>query len=300
MGFLNRKIKKLQESEQFENLGKVTSEKAVDVIRQLGGTEASSMKSAMIDNYVLFTSAGSGAGASTIVSNVAYMAATKGLKVIVIDLNIVYPIQHTFLGIKQEATEQNDLVKYLNGKCTLGEAIDSSHIYSIMYANNRNLYDLITCNSDIAITNYNDMISKIRKLFDLIIIDCPLILENEIYNNAFYGCDSIYMVWDEGLGSLTNTDRARRNMSYCGIDSYTKLRVILNKRTYMHYSTYPLKKLNLEMVGILPFDVSIIENSSKAQIFCEKGASNSPNAAEFERNIAKITDKILKIGGLIE
>ena len=89
-------------------------------------------------------------------------------------------------------------------------------------------------------------------------------------------------------------------MSYCGIDSYTKMRVILNKRTHIHYNMYPFKKLNMELIQILPFDTSIIENSLKAQIFCEKASSNSKNAAVFENSIRELTDKMLKIGGMVK
>lgn len=300
MGLLSKKAKQLQANDtQMENIGKFTSDKAVDIIKKLSGVDGQS-KGSLVDNYVVITNASGGTGASTIACNVAYKAACQGLKVLLIDLNILCPIQHTYLGIKQSVTEKQDLVSYILGKSVLGDVIDSSHIYSLLYANNRTIADLINCNADASIATFNDMINKLRRLYDLILVDCPMNIDNMLCNNVLYNCDSMYVVWDEGLASIANTDRLRRNMSYCGIDSYTKMRVILNKRTYLHYNMYPFKKLNLELVEILPFDVSVIESSVKAQIFCEKASSNSKNAAIFENSISLLTDKILKIGGMVK
>lgn len=300
MGLLSKKAKQLQANDtQMENIGKVTSDKAVDIIKKLSGVDGQS-KGSLVDNYVVITNTSGGTGASTIACNVAYKAACQGLKVLLIDLNILCPIQHTYLGIKQSVTEKQDLVSYILGKSVLGDVIDSSHIYSLLYANNRTIADLINCNADASIATFNDMINKLRRLYDLILVDCPMNIDNMLCNNVLYNCDSMYVVWDEGLASIANTDRLRRNMSYCGIDSYTKMRVILNKRTYLHYNMYPFKKLNLELVEILPFDVSVIESSVKAQIFCEKASSNSKNAAIFENSISLLTDKILKIGGMVK
>ena len=89
-------------------------------------------------------------------------------------------------------------------------------------------------------------------------------------------------------------------MAATGIDSFTKMRVILNKRTSLHYSDYPLKKLNLELVEVLPFDIDIIDNSLRGRIFCEKGSSNSKNALEFADKIESLTEKIMHIGGYVE
>ena len=300
MSFLSKKAKQLQvNDQQVENLGKVTSDKAVDIIKKLSGVDNNS-KGTLVDNYIVMTNVSGGTGTSTLTSNVAYAAACQGLKVLVIDLNILCPIQHTFLGIKQSVTEKPDLVSYILGRNNIGDCIDSSHAYSVMYANNRTIADLINCNADASINTYNDMINKLRRLYDLILVDCPMILENTLCNNALYTCDSMYVVWDEGLSAIANTDRLRRNMSYCGIDSYTKMRIILNKRTHIHYNMYPFKKLNLELVEVLPFDTAVIENSLKAQIFCEKASSNSKNAAIFENSIRSLTNKILKIGGMVK
>lgn len=300
MGLFSKSVKLFKESTIIEDFTKKVNTSTTDIIEVLNKEKNNETKSIVVDNYIVFTSASGGCGVSTLVSNVAYTAARKGFKVVVIDLNIICPTQHTYLNIKQSVDDIDDLVSYVLGRSQLGDSINTSNIYSIMYANNRNIADMINCNDDVAILNFNNMINKLRGLYDLILIDCPMQIDNMLCNNVLYNCDTIYNVWDESLSAISNTDRLRRNMSFCGIDSYTKMHVILNKRTNIHYNMYPFKKLNLDLVEILPFDTSIIESSLKAQIFCEKGKSKSINAREFEAGIKDLTVKILKIGGYVD
>ena len=285
--------------EPQKNINKVTSDKARELIKTLSGGEVRYTKK-IIDNVVVFTGASGGTGVSTIVANVAHLASLKGLRVLVIDLDIMYPTQQVFFGAKEQELTKPDLVGYLTGKNTLGDSIENRGNISLWYANNRTLMDSINAESDIAITNFNEALHKVRQLFDLVLIDCPLKVEHTLCNTAFYEADSIYSVWDEGISSIANTERIRRNMAASGIDAYTKMKVILNKRTGIHYNNYPFQKLNIELVEILPFEQDIIYSSLRSEIFCDKGASKSKNANIFYSGMVSLTDNILKNGGYIE
>lgn len=298
MGFFKRKLRELENNEDSINISKVTSDKASDIIKALSGeTEFEPKK--LIDNLIVFTNTAGGTGVSTIVSNVAYTISTMGLKVIIVDLNITCPIQHAYFGIQQEL-QANDLVSFLLGKSELSDSINIKTDVNLLYANNRNLTDEINCNEEMAISNFEIMLSKLREYYDVVLVDCPMRIDSMLQNVVFYKADAIYCVWDEGISSIINTERIRRNMALSGIESFTKMRVILNKRTSVHFSEYPLQKLNLELVEILPFDVDIIDNSLKGQVFCEKGSSNSRNALIWAQKIQTLTDKVLKIGGYVK
>lgn len=299
MNFLNKKIRQLENSsgEESINLAKATSDKAADIIKELSGKSTSKGRK-LVDNLIVFTNPCGGTGASTIAHNVAYSSASRGIKTILVDLNILCPVQHIYLGAKQEL-DKPDLVSYLLGKNSLSDSIDTTHIVNLLYANNKTLNDRINCNSKMVIENFNTMLSKLRQFYDLVIVDCPMRIEEMLENVMLYTCDTVYMVWDEGISSIVNTEKLRRNMALSGIDSFVKMKVILNKRTSIHYTDYPIEKLNLELIETLPFDIDIIDNSLKGKIFCEKGSTSSKNAIIFAEKIEKLTTKILKIGGYV-
>ena len=89
-------------------------------------------------------------------------------------------------------------------------------------------------------------------------------------------------------------------MAASGIDAYTKMKVVLNKRTNIHYNDYPFKKLNIELVQILPFEPDIIYTSLRSEVFCQKGASKSKNADIFYSGMVSLTESIMRNGGYIK
>jgi len=279
------------------DLGASADDAINKVIKELSGVGLERSKK-VIDNVIAITGAAGGVGASTIVSNLAVAIAKKGLDVLVVDANILYPVQHNSFKIKQQI-QQPDLVGYLLGKCTLGESLHYSGRVAVQFANNSNLMDSINCESDGAIDNFLVGLDKARQLFDLIIIDTPMRVDHSLVNTVLYIADKIYLIWDEGISSMINTEKIRRNMAFSGIDSYLKTKAILNKKTSVHYSYYPFEKLDVELIQVLPFDIGLIESGLKADIFYEKGVTSSKTGSMFVAGIKELSGKVLKYGGLV-
>lgn len=261
----------------------------------LSGGEATQQRK-LIDNILLFTNASGGTGVTTLVQNIAQVCKSKNLRTLVIDLHLLYPMQDSIFGI-EPMMERPDLTGYLLGKNDLRKAIINDGNFSILFSNNRTLMDSINCEEDTPVQNYVNMIDTLRKMYDIVLIDCPNDIDHTLINTAMYGCDHIYMVWDEGLPSILNTEKVRRALASTGVDQYTKLSVILNKRTDVTYSDYPFNRLNIELDQILPFDPAVIESQLKNQVFVEKAASKQDNANIFYSQIFELTDKIILRGG---
>lgn len=282
-----------------QSMNQILDKVADEVIKSFSG-KGNIQKIRVIDNQIAFIGAAGGTGTSTIISNVAFQMAKKGLTVLIVDLNIEYPIQQSIFRVKQQL-EKNDLVSFIMGRNEIGASIEVvNNNISIMYANNRYMMDKINCDTQSCSTTLVDTLERIRHLFDVILFDCPLQLDSDIVNSVLYHCDTIYCIWDESLSCIANMDRIKKNMRASGIEADQKVRVIFNKRTNIHYTKYIFEQLGIELVGTLPFDVAIIESGLQGEVFSDKGASLSKTAAAFSAEIEALTGRILEIGGYNE
>ena len=288
--------KQTSDGEETVNINKLVGETTNKLIHDFSGSSFGVSRTKVADNVLAFIGGAGGTGTSTVMANLAYMIAKKDLTVLVIDLNIMYPIQHCYFGIKQEI-ERKDLVTFLMGKNQIGESIITKDNFSIMYPNNRYMMDYINCDNKQASQTLSDAINNVRHLFDVILIDVPRTLEFDAVNCVLYSCDTIYSVWDENIACISGIDRFRKNLQLSGIEAGNKLKVIFNKKTDIYYTKSVFESLKLDVMATLPFDTAIIESGLKGEIFCEKGASISKNAAAFVSGMQGLTDAVLKRGG---
>lgn len=266
-----------------------------DLIKQLSG-RGTDRTVKLMDNVISFIGMAGGCGTSFIVSNLASIMATKyKLQVLIIDLNILYPIQYTYFKGKI-ARNKPDLVSFLLGRNEVGESIDTKGNISVMYSSNRHLLDYINCDSELGSNNFAGMIDRIKYLFDVIIIDCPMDLGQDVVNMALFKSDSIYTVWDESLSCIANANRFISNLSVTGIDN-SKLRAIMNKRTSIQYASSTFESLGYTLLSVIPFDISVMEADLQAQIYSQKGESSSKNAQIIVQRLDQLTEDVLSIGG---
>lgn len=282
--------------ESKKSLVDITSDAFDRIIKELSGSAKDGKSKRVIDNLVAFTGAAGGTGTSTIVANLAAVLAREGFTVLVVDMNIQYPIQHAFFNVKQEIYRK-DLASFVMGKNIIGESIINTNGISLLCSNNRNIMDFINCDERECSRNFLAAIDKIRYLYDFIFFDCPTQVEFDLVNSVFYKCDALYVVWDESLSCVSNIDRFRRNMQATGIEHKQKTRFIFNKRTNIHYPKSVLSNLDVEVIATLPFDTAVIESGLRANIFCLKGESISKNAKLFAGGIQSLSKQVLEIGG---
>lgn len=277
-----------------KNIPDIVNSTAKQLARDLSGVGTKGTKK-LIDNIISFVGLAGGTGASTVLANIATLLNKQGFSVLVIDTNIMYPIQHSLFDIKQEITKK-DLFSYLVGDDILGECIEyKNNSLGIMVANNRTLVNYVDTDSREASNNLLEMLDRVCNLFDVVLIDASVRLDYDIVNTCLYKSDYIYCVMDESVECLSNYTRFKNALQASGIDM-NNIHVIMNKRTNIYYPNI-FDQFEMDLIGILPFDTAIIESGLKSEIFCDKGSSISKNATLFIKNIKEIISKMLELGG---
>lgn len=269
---------------------------AQNLITELSGKNQIFSKK-VIDNIFAFVGLAGGVGTSTIVANVAKSLSRKGFSVVIVDLNICSPIQHIYYKIEQKA-KKPDLVSLLSGENKLGESLELKDGVSVLYANNRILFDKVVMDSPGTSANFSSVIEQLSSLYDVVLLDVPSHgeLSFEITNMALFKSDVIIAVMDENIGCIGSYNRLERNLSYVGI-STQNIHVIMNKRTNITYPTSVFKQLDIELDVLLPYELSIVESGLRGNIYIDKGASSSVTATQFLEAIDELRDVILRLGG---
>lgn len=286
-------------NEQIVNLTSVIKEGKKNLSVELSGRNLG-REHVIIDHIFSFIGLAGGVGTSTLLANTAAMLKKDGFSVLIIDTNILYPIQHSFFKIKQDAeiNDPKDLCAHLSGTCELGEAIRYTHNNQIgvMVANNRGFIDLVDLDTKEASRNLDLCLDKLRSLFDFILIDCSNSIQNELVNTALFKSDSIIAVMDENIECLSNYNRMTTAMGSCGIE-FGRIQVVFNKKTSIYYNSSIIDQFGISLLNILPFDLGVIESGLRGEIFCERGESTARTASVFVERIKELSKSIQDMGG---
>lgn len=265
-----------------------------EIISELSGRGNVSVKP-IINNLVAFMSSSSGAGASTLVANVARLIEKKGLSVAVVDLNIMFPSQHLYYKIPQEL-DRSDLCSLLLGKTDLGESIYYSGNTAVILANNRGAMDYINLDEERYCDIIDKALSNLSYQFDMVLVDCPLQITNAIVNTSLFKADNIYMVMDDGVQSIVNLTKIRSALDTFGI-GWGKVRFVMNKRTSNFYNESNLDTAGVKLIEIIPFDLGIITSGLRCELYVEKGIGISRTSKDVEKALDNLAEKVLEIGG---
>ena len=130
-------------------------------------------------NYkvIQFTSTVQGEGKTTLASNLAYLLAERGKKVIVLDLDLRRPKFHHVTGVPND----NGLNDYLLGEKDLNEIIRGTNGLNFDY--------IVTGKETTAINNaltsnkLKDLIAKLREDYDYVLLDTP---PTHVVSDSYY------------------------------------------------------------------------------------------------------------------
>lgn len=283
---------------QVINLSENLNSTVKNLGRELSGADLQEKRNKMIlDHIFCFTGLAGGVGTSTLVANTAFTLKKLGYSVLIIDTNIMYPIQHSFFRIKQEVSTK-DFFSFLYGECSLGECIKypMGNDLGVMLANNRGLIDFVDTETKESANAFIECLERVGSLFDFVLIDTGNNLGSELTNAALYKADKIIAVMDENIECLSNYNRLTGAMGACGID-YTRIKTVMNKRTSIQYTKSIFKDFGIDLIAVLPFDLAIICSGLKGEIFCQKGESMSRTAAAYAKGVKEFAQMLVQISG---
>ncbi|MGA1840813.1 MAG: GumC family protein [bacterium] len=171
---------------------------------------------------IIFTGSMAGEGTTTIASNMAtFLSASGNLSVLLIDGNLEAPFLHDLFHL----SNKKGLADLLNGECGIDDVIKPTETKKLNVITSRNE------NKQIEIRKIGKIIEKVKANFDLIIIDCPPVLQSPDALNLCREADTVFYIIEADKTQVEVVQNAQAMLEKDGI---TINGVILNnKKAYI-------------------------------------------------------------------
>ncbi len=235
-----------------------------------------------MSEVIVVTSGKGGVGKTTTTANLGAGLAALGKKVVLIDTDIGLRNLDILLGLEERIVY--DLVDVVNGICKPKEALINDKRFdglSLMPAAQTKDKDSVTEDQ------MKELCERLKKDFDFIIIDCPAGVEQG-FKNAIAGADKAFVVTNPEMPAVRDADRIIGLLEANEIDEHyliiNRLRPDMIKRGDMMNVDDIIDILNIDLIGIVPDDESIIISANKGEpaVLTPKSI-----AGQGYRNIAK-------------
>jgi capsular exopolysaccharide synthesis family protein len=134
-------------------------------------TRVDSARQKMGASVLTVVSSGPGEGKSTTVCHLAAVFAASGQQTLVIDANLHHPSQHDLFGINN----QIGLSDYLTGKMALDQIIRDGLLPNLFIVTSGSSHASVI--SLLSLQKFAELVEIVKDWFDVVIFDCPPILE---------------------------------------------------------------------------------------------------------------------------
>lgn len=236
----------------------------------------------MISKVITVTSGKGGVGKTTPTANLGTALAKDGMKTLVIDTDIGLRNLDVVMGLENRVVY--DVVDIIEGRCKPKQAMIKSrtldNLFLIPAAQTRD-------KDSITPEQMKQLVLELKKDFDFILIDCPAGIESG-FKNAIAGADEAIIVTTPEVSAVRDADRIvgllAANEMYEPKLILNRVRMDMMQRGDMMSIEDVLDILNIDLLGVVPDDESIIISTNKGESVLDMSKST---ASQAYFNIAK-------------
>ena len=242
--------------------------------------------------YVV-TSGKGGVGKTTITANLGIALALLGKKVCVIDADIGLRNLDIVLGLEPRVVY--DLVDVVDGTCKPHQALirhkTADKLYLLAASQNQN-------KEAVSPGQMKDLVERLKaeEHFDYLLIDSPAGIERG-FRNAIAGADKALIVTTPNVAAVRDADRV---IGLVQASEIYDARLIINRLSPdLVHSGYMLDQdditgvLAIDLVGVVPEDVLVLDSTNKGEPNALSG--NSRDAKAFKRIARRINGEDIPI-----
>ncbi len=172
-----------------------------------------------------------GEGKSTIVANLAVALAKNDKKVVVVDLDFRSPKMHKCFRV----LNTNGIAEFMLGECDTDKLIKKS-VFDVDVVNRGKSAH----NASIIFTSekFKNLILKLREEYDVVLFDCPPILQVSEYMHIAKHSDAVIMVVSAGIVRKSQLTEAVKMLKLNDIEIFGTVMTYENEKQSPAYNEY--------------------------------------------------------------
>ena len=238
-----------------------------------------------------------------IIANLAYVIASRGFTVCVVDFKVFYPNLFDWLGGVSSNRKAEGLIRLLHSDRTeikdITQKTDDEHVFLVSPSPNDDIEDYL----NFSIEDIKRVILLLKEAFDVVLIDIPNNPTMEFCLGALMYCQRGFFVASERIESMRNIQKisefALKVMD--NIRSFSS--IILARQQEFNYDTNALSSIDiigsgeknrLKVTAKIPFIKSAQECALEGKVYIR---DSSVVNKVFAREMSRLTDIILEVNG---
>jgi cellulose biosynthesis protein BcsQ len=242
--------------------------------------------SQLIYSVVGFLPASDFADNALLISNISYILSQKGLNTCVIDLKVFYPNLYQFLDTKPNK-RGNGLLKLLKSdKIDYREEILQTK-YERLFLLSPSPHDLIEEYLDFEFEHLERVITSVKNMFDIILIDIPNIPPLEFCLGAMKYCHIGFLTASERIEASINMTKLLDFAASIGISTSKFKSVIMMNLQNIDYDYESLKDLGFQIVAALPLVKAANASPMEGSLYIK---DTSLINKQFRKEIRRLAD----------
>lgn len=221
-----------------------------------------------------------------LISNLGYLFSQNGYNTCVLDFKVFYPNLYNYLDVAPNKKGRGLLPVLKSDRIDIRTEINVTK-YENLYLLSPSPQDLIEEYFDFEIADVSRVISILKSVFDVVLVDIPNIPPLEFCVGAMENCNIGFFTASERIDAINNMTRFLDYASTLGIGTAKFANAVFMNTQDLGFDYDIIKKMQIKIVAELPLIKSTVTDSFEGKLYIKDDALVNQYFYKQLENIAR-------------
>ena len=241
----------------------------------------------LVNGVAGFMPATDGTDNGVLISNIAYVFAQSGFNTCVVDLKVFYPNLYNYLDVAPNKKSRGLLNVLKSDKIDIRTEINVTK-YEKVFLLSPSPQDLMEEYFDFELSDIKSLITRLKHIFDVVLVDIPNIPPLEFCVGAIESCSIGFFTASERIDAVNNMIKFLDFVSTLGVSTAKFANVIFMNIQDCGYDFGVVKKMRFNVVAELPAVKSAISDSYEGKLYIRDNPLVNKNFSDQIEGIVQL------------